>query len=118
MRQFRIAATIAAALLLATLSVTSVQAGEGAIVLTHGGIVARLDQVEGGFYKGPATLVWTPNGKVRGQANMRIIGGTPVSKTTRVTLGFDIEIGGYPVAEAVGEVVLTPSGNANVRFSN
>lgn len=118
MRQLRIAATIATVLLLAALSHLPARAGEGAIVLTHGGIVAQLDKVEGGIYEGPATLIWTPNGKVRGQANMRIIGGTPVSKTTRVTLGFDIIIDDYPIASAIGEIVLTPSGNANVRFSD
>lgn len=117
MRQFTIAAIIATFMLLAAFSNTPAPAGEGAIVLAHGGIVANV-WIDGTHCRGPATLVWTPNGKVRGQANMHITAGTPVSKVTRATMDFFIDLEEYPVADAVGEIILTPSGNANVRFSN
>jgi len=114
MSQFRFAVKIGIVLLVVALLHVPVAAdGDGAIVWNHGDGCDAEFTVDGALYSGPATLVWTPNGKIRGQANMRLVSGTPVKKTTHMTVPAAVE-GGEVLFYA--RIVLTPSGNANVHF--
>ncbi len=49
---------------------------------------------------------------LEGQVSARLISGVPVTKPPHLTMPFGTQDG----IAFVGEVVLTPSGNGNVRF--
>lgn len=113
MGQFRVAVKVAITLLVVALLQAPVSAeGEGAVVINHSDGGYASFPAAGGMYEGPGTLVLTPNGKIRGQANARLVSGVPVTKTTRLTIRFGTKDG----ITFFGEIVLTPSGNGNVRF--
>lgn len=115
MRRCGIVGMMAVALLCGACIQTAPAADEFAEVYSRGadGLYAFFT-TEQGFYQGPLTLLRTPSGNVRGQARAELMSGTPVQKTTFITIeSFRTRFG-----HLTAEIVVTPSGKGLIRLSN
>jgi hypothetical protein len=114
MKQFRLATRLAIVLLVAALLQTPAAAGgEGAEVYNRADGLYAFFNAKGGSYRGPAVLVQTPSGNVRGNAQAKLLDGTAVTDITYTTKKFKTRFG-----EIYAEIKLEPTGKAKVQFYN
>lgn len=114
MKKFSVAAGMAIVLLaVIPIAAKDNHSEDSAEVYNRSGGFYAYFRAEGGGYQGPATLVKTPSGNVRGQAHTKIFSGIPVARKTQITKKFFTRFG--PVE---ARIVLTPTGKGSIHFSN